>query len=127
MIVVFGGEAGPQFQRFPSFCSLYFGDCVTRMVFNVKMAIILFANMPGAMVLGGQSSGQCCYSIAGFIDNAFMIIFDYTSTKDNDYLGSFQQSSLMTYLIFVIFFTRAKFLENKIYTEKRRKLRQNTQ
>ena len=32
-----------------------------------------------------------------------------------------------TYLIFVIFFTRAKFLENKIYTEKMRKLRQNTQ
>ena len=31
------------------------------------------------------------------------------------------------YLIFVIFFTRAKFLENKIYTEKTRKLRQNTQ
>ena len=25
----------------------------------------------------------------------------------------------LTYLIFVIFFTRAKFLENKIYTEKR--------
>ena len=32
-----------------------------------------------------------------------------------------------TYLIFVIFFTRAKFLENKIYTEKTRKLRQNIQ
>ena len=31
------------------------------------------------------------------------------------------------YLIFVIFLTRAKFLENKIYTEKTRKLRQNTQ
>ena len=31
------------------------------------------------------------------------------------------------YLIFVIFFTREKFLENKIYTEKMRKLRQNTQ
>ena len=31
------------------------------------------------------------------------------------------------YLIFVIFFTRTKFLENKIYTEKTRKLRQNTQ
>ena len=31
------------------------------------------------------------------------------------------------YLIFVIFFTPAKFLENKIYTEKTRKLRQNTQ
>ena len=32
-----------------------------------------------------------------------------------------------SYLIFVICFTRAKFLENKIYTEKTRKLRQNTQ
>ena len=32
-----------------------------------------------------------------------------------------------TYLIFVIFFTQAKFWENKIYTEKMRKLRQNTQ
>ena len=31
------------------------------------------------------------------------------------------------YLIFVIFFTQAKLLENKIYTEKTRKLRQNTQ
>ena len=31
------------------------------------------------------------------------------------------------YLIFVIFFTQAKFLENKIYTEKTRKLQQNTQ
>ena len=34
---------------------------------------------------------------------------------------------LDSYLIFVIFLTRAKFLENKIYTEKTRKLRQNTQ
>ena len=33
----------------------------------------------------------------------------------------------VAYLVFVIFFTRAKFLENKIYTEKTRKLRQNTQ
>ena len=31
------------------------------------------------------------------------------------------------HLIFVIFFTQAKFLENKIYTEKTHKLRQNTQ
>ena len=30
---------------------------------------------------------------------------------------------LLTYLIFVILFTRARFLENKIYTEKTRKLR----
>ena len=32
-----------------------------------------------------------------------------------------------TYLIFVIFFTQAKFLENEIYTKKARKLRQNKQ
>ena len=76
IIVVFGGGMG--FQRFPSFCSLYSGG-VTRMVFNVKMAIILFENMPGALVLGDKSSGQCCYNIAGFIDNTFMIIFDHTS------------------------------------------------
>ena len=38
-------------------------------------------------------------------------------TKDNG----------QTYLIFVVFFTRTKFLENKIYTEKTRKLQQNTQ
>ena len=31
------------------------------------------------------------------------------------------------YLLFVIFFTQTKFLENKIYNEKTRKLRQNTQ
>ena len=31
------------------------------------------------------------------------------------------------YLIFVVFFTQTKFLENKIYTKKTRKLRQNTQ
>ena len=32
-----------------------------------------------------------------------------------------------TYLIIVIFFTLTQFLENKIYTQKTRKLRQNTQ
>ena len=38
-----------------------------------------------------------------------------------------QRAGGRAYLIFVIFFTRAKFLENKIYTAKTRKLRQNTQ
>ena len=38
-----------------------------------------------------------------------------------------QLCSRVPYLIFVIFSTRAKFLENKIYTEKTRKLRKNTQ
>ena len=36
-------------------------------------------------------------------------------------------AKFQAYLILVIFFTQAKFLENKIYTEKTRKLRQNTQ
>ena len=34
---------------------------------------------------------------------------------------------LFSYLIIVIFFTLTKFLEDKIYTQKARKLRQNTQ
>ena len=33
--------------------------------------------------------------------------------------GAWLQDQSSSYLIFVIFFTRAKFLENKIYTEKR--------
>ena len=36
-------------------------------------------------------------------------------------------TNIVPYLIFIIFFTLAIFLENKIYTEKARKLRQNTQ
>ena len=34
-------------------------------------------------------------------------------------------TAMNAYLIFVIFFTRAKFLENKIYTEKRQFLALN--
>ena len=41
-------------------------------------------------------------------------------------LGQIHRHVVKAYLIFVIFFTGAKFLENKIYTEKTRKLRQNT-
>ena len=43
------------------------------------------------------------------------------------YYSSEPYYSGLAYLIFVICFTRAKFLENIIYTEKARKLRQNTQ
>ena len=39
----------------------------------------------------------------------------------------YHTDEVATYLIFVIFFTQAKILENKIYTEKTRKLPQNTQ
>ena len=36
-------------------------------------------------------------------------------------------TNVWAYLIIVIFFTLTQFLENKIYTQKTRKLRQNTQ
>ena len=49
-------------------------------------------------------------------------------TKNLTFLNhKFGKGQYASYLIFVIFFTRAKFLEDKIYTEKTRKLRQNTQ
>ena len=38
-------------------------------------------------------------------------------------LPNFFPPGAVPYLIFVIFFTRAKFLENKIHTEKTRKIR----
>ena len=41
---------------------------------------------------------------------------DYDDDCDDDYNVNI---IAQTYLIFVIFFTRAKFLENKTYTEKR--------
>ena len=58
---------------------------------------------------------------------------DYLESDDfdSDYLESDDLENAYlerdAYLIFVIFFTQAKFLENQIYTEKARKLRQNTQ
>ena len=47
-------------------------------------------------------------------------VFDRGSERAKDS----QRRPFLPYLIFVIFFTQAKFLENKIYTEKTRKLRQ---
>ena len=46
---------------------------------------------------------------------------------ENAPIVSIYWSYFLAYLIFVIFFTEAKFLENKIYTKKKHKLRQNTQ
>ena len=53
--------------------------------------------------------------------------FDFLMTTSSlvDQIG--WEEKVMSYLIFVIFFIQAKFLENKIYTEKTCKLRQNTQ
>ena len=51
-------------------------------------------------------------------------IADCTKICDNQKLAE-DNEGRRAYLIFVIFFTQAKFLENKIYTKKMRKLRQN--
>ena len=42
-------------------------------------------------------------------------------------LSDSRKINYFTYLLFVIFFTQTKILENKIYTGETRKLRQNTQ
>ena len=59
--------------------------------------------------------------------NIFLEIFPLTLQSAFYFATELQMGELVrtarslytTYLIFVIFFTRAKFLENKIYTEKR--------
>ena len=48
-----------------------------------------------------------------------LLAFILLSTSRSYVFLSFFKVCLFSYLIFVIFFTRAKFLENKIYTEKR--------
>ena len=48
----------------------------------------------------------CTWSVEGGISSYLVLLGQYKAV-------------LGPYLIFVIFFTRAKFLENRIYTEKR--------
>ena len=53
----------------------------------------------------------------------------HNKAYDTEYALAALQNQVFfeAYLIFVIFFTRAKFLESKIYTKKTHKLQQNTQ
>ena len=67
-------------------------------------------------------SGRNCYICWCSIRFNLNTVFSVPKRKI-----TYSQTEVLPYLIFVIFFTRAKFLENKIYTEKTRKLRQNTQ
>ena len=53
--------------------------------------------------------------------------FNISAIKGTSAVGLGRNFQPFPYLIFVIFFTRVIFLENKIYTKKTRKLRQNTQ
>ena len=47
-----------------------------------------------------------------------VLVFDL-KYQSADLTVGHNRTEMGTYLIFVIFFTQAKFLENKIYTEKR--------
>ena len=68
-------------------------------------------------------------SLSGAASDAVVIhvIFYARSSIWSTWSSIWSLISDQPYLIFVIFFTWAKFLENKIYTEKTRRLRQNTQ
>ena len=53
-------------------------------------------------------------------NSTHLTFFKHQNTKTSPYkLSKNNWVIALSYLIFVIFFTRAKFLENKIYTEKR--------
>ena len=56
------------------------------------------------------------FALQSFFSNIFLINRQIGSTDDDYY---YYDDYSQAYLIFVIFFTLAKFLENKIYTEKR--------
>ena len=58
---------------------------------------------------GGSGVPKCVFFVVK--KRLFLAKIDKESPKCTEGVGA--------YLIFVIFFTRAKFLENKIYTEKR--------
>ena len=63
-----------------------------------------------------------------FVENIEFFESDYSSSSSNKFIAhknstisqlEDQKKKLWAYLIFVIFFTQTKFLENKIHTEKR--------
>ena len=62
----------------------------------------------------------------GRVNSLMMLRLIEAINDDDDYIDD-NDDGAGAYLIFVIFFIRAKFLENKIYIEKTRKLRQNAQ
>ena len=71
----------------------------------------------------GLSLGAEYISLDYVIDNysSHYLLFGHTSPQlvDHGIYELARKMKLRTYLIFVISFTQAKFLENKIYTKKR--------
>ena len=75
----------------------------------------------GVIVYGSDQEVRCWKSL-------FVCLYGFIGTDGYHVMTSGKaQIIIQPYLIFVIFFTLAKFLEKKIYTKKTRKLRQNTQ
>ena len=69
----------------------------------------------------------CCTMLDYVISRMLKQVWGRTSRRQRRAVGAgalarkdeVERVRVKTYLIFVIFFTRAKFLENKIYTKKR--------
>ena len=69
----------------------------------------------------GEHAQDCPENLAGHYPDMVNAVVDRCVAS------SLVSIAWFAYLIFVIFFTQAKFLETKIYTKKTHKLGQNTQ
>ena len=113
----------------PSGCTSYFSNL--QDVAKIWGGIV---NCGGGHVIQVEDAGGVAKQLGGSSGWSWHTPADMQSfwSKDSSnhlkwVISPTDEMALQPYLIFVIFFTRAKFLENKIYTEKTRKLRQNTQ
>ena len=76
----------------------------------------------GSVSLVGANTGNWTFSSEKREFPALILPFTF-----HTWFSMKQTLPVLSYLIIVIFFTLTQFLENKIYTQKTRKLRQNTQ
>ena len=67
----------------------------------------------------GRMRWHCSQTYLQCVCTVYNALHIYTGFAVSIFYYNMQFSRVLAYLIFVIFFTRAKFLENKIYTEKR--------
>ena len=81
---------------------------------------------PGSFSVSWVFTPFAAFLLVGFNLLLYQVVGPPTECQGSNPPSEYHQE-LKTYLIFVVFFTQTKFLENKIFTEKTRKLRQNTQ
>ena len=100
-------------------CSLVmnFYEKVVRICW--KYLILLRRGSPGLLCLEKAPGGGSSEQNATILFDCLFILFEKSESKSSSPKFLPITSKEQTYHIFVIFFTRAKFLENKIYTEER--------